>query len=41
MCLGNAATNSLVGAAITWTNAGSYYYNTTYNIYIYSNTSMT
>jgi hypothetical protein len=26
---------SLVGAAITWTNAGSYQYNKTYNIYIY------
>ena len=27
--------SSLVGASITWTNAGSYYYNTRYNIYIY------
>lgn len=26
---------SLVGATITWTNAGSYQYNTAYNIYIY------
>ena len=27
--------SSLVGASITWTNAGSYQYNTVYNIYIY------
>lgn len=27
--------HSLVGAAITWTDAGTYQYNTTYNIYIY------
>ena len=26
---------SLVGTSITWTNAGTYQYNTTYNIYIY------
>jgi len=26
---------SIVGAAITWTNDGTYYYNTAYNIYIY------
>jgi len=26
---------SIVGANITWTNAGTYYYNTAYNIYIY------
>lgn len=26
---------SMVKANITWTNAGSYYYNATYNIYIY------
>ena len=29
------AHNSVVGAAITWTNAGTYQYNTAYNIYIY------
>ena len=34
-CLKNTSTTSLVGAAITWTNAGSYHYNTVYNIYIY------
>ena len=28
-------TYSLVGANITWTNAGTYHYNTVYNIYIY------
>ena len=28
-------TRSLVGANITWTNAGTYQYNTSYNIYIY------
>jgi hypothetical protein len=28
-------TSSLVGSNITWTNAGSYQYNRTYNIYIY------
>ena len=28
-------TRSLVGTTITWTNAGTYHYNTTYNIYIY------
>ena len=28
-------TRSLVGANITWKNAGTYQYNTTYNIYIY------
>jgi hypothetical protein len=38
-CLNNES--SLVGASITWTNAGSYYYNTAYNIYIYPNSSMT
>ena len=27
--------NSIVNDNITWTNAGSYYYNSTYNIYIY------
>ena len=32
--------NSIVGAAITWTNQGTYYYNTTYNIYIYPNSSL-
>ena len=26
---------SLVGTSITWTNAGTYLYNTSYNIYIY------
>jgi hypothetical protein len=33
-------TYSIVGAAITWTKSGSYYYNTAYNIRIYANTSM-
>ena len=33
-CLINNS-RSLVGFAITWKNAGSYYYNTKYNIYIY------
>ena len=28
-------TKSLVGANITWTNAGTYQYNITYNIYVY------
>ena len=28
-------TKSIVGATITWTNAGAYRYNTVYNIYIY------
>ena len=28
-------TYSIVGKTITWTNPGSYQYNTTYNIYIY------
>ena len=32
--------NSIVGEAITWTNQGTYYYNTTYNIYIYPNSSL-
>ena len=27
--------SSMVGKSITWTNSGSYYYNTQYNIYIY------
>ena len=34
------ATTSLVGKAITWTNNGTCWYNITYNIYIYANTSM-
>lgn len=25
----------MIGSSITWTNAGSYYYNTTANIYLY------
>ena len=33
-------TNSIVGKAITWTKMSTYYYNRTYNIYIYPNTSM-
>ena len=28
-------TSSIVGNAITWSNTGSYQYNTRYNIYIY------
>ena len=32
--------NSIVGVAITWTNQGTYYYNATYNIYIYPNSSL-
>jgi hypothetical protein len=32
---GNYYTNSIVGVNITWTNAGTYQYNTTRNIYIY------
>ena len=28
-------TRSIVGTSITWTNAGTYYYNAVYNIYIY------
>ena len=31
---------SIVGKNITWTKSGTYYYNRTYNIYIYANTSM-
>jgi hypothetical protein len=33
-CLVNN-TYSIVGANITWTNSGTYYYNTAYNVYIY------
>ena len=36
----NNTRRSLVGATITWTNNGTCWYNTTYNIYIYANTSM-
>lgn len=32
--------NSLVGKTITWTNAGTHQYNTTYNIYIYPVTNV-
>ena len=32
--------DSLVGQNITWTNAGTYYYNKAYNIYIYPNSSL-
>ena len=32
--------SSIIGKNITWTKSGSNYYNTTYNIYIYANTSM-
>ena len=31
---------SIVGATITWTNSGQNFYNTTYNIYIYANSSL-
>ena len=33
-------TSSLVGANITWTNSGSYQYNSYYNIYIYPVTNV-
>ena len=33
-------TYSIVGATITWTNSGQNFYNTTYNIYIYANSSL-
>ena len=36
----NNTRRSLVGATITWTNNGTCWYNTTYNLYIYANTSM-
>jgi hypothetical protein len=35
--IGNAAANSIVGAAITWTHSGDTYYNTTYKTWIYGN----
>lgn len=36
----NDSSTSLVGTTITWTNNGTCWYNTKYNIYIYANTSM-
>ena len=36
----NTSTTSLVGATIIWTNNGTCWYNTTYNLYIYANTAM-
>ena len=36
----NNTANTVVGNAITWTQDGSNYYNTAYNIYIYANTSL-
>ena len=36
----NKTVYSLVGEVITWTNNGTCWYNTKYNLYIYANTSM-
>ncbi len=35
--IGNTASNSLVGAAVTWATTTNGYYNATYNVYIYYN----
>lgn len=34
-CKNTSSSYSLVGASISWTNGGTYFYNTTYNIYLY------
>ena len=34
------ATTSIIDKAIIWTNSGSNFYNTAYNIYIYTNASI-
>jgi hypothetical protein len=34
-CLSSANKTTLVGNTVSWTNAGSYYYNSSYSLYIY------